>query len=340
MAKQPSHRVTHTRTPVLDGGGLSVDIEAAVSYWVEVLASEGYSEHTIRQYQKVDRFYRQFLSQRLGLESPTLAALTPSNVRQFAEWLRTTTVTRRIGGKPSRRGPVTVSQYVTTLKSLTSFLVKRARLKRDPLAEVHKPKIPTREVEVFTEEQVEAMIAVAARSHLPNRNQALIAFLADTGVRVSELIGLLRDDYTPWTVKAHGRAKIFGKGAKERYVDVGKRASQLVTAYEKFERHDDGAPNLFQNQDGAPLGRTAIDDMLKLVGHNARISGVRVSAHTFRSTWATNAVQHGKAFHVQAALGHSRPETTLRYIRKAQMLAEGSSLSVLDDWDKRKRSGR
>src|SRR5213076_789126 len=84
------------------------------------------------------------------------------------------------------------------------------------------------------------------------RDRALLEFAYATGVRVSELVALKLQDI----LFEDGVARVFGKGAKERLVPVGRRALGAVALYARQIRptldRGHGRGVLFLNARGAP----------------------------------------------------------------------------------------
>lgn len=62
------------------------------------------------------------------------------------------------------------------------------------MARLPKPRVPEEKVEPFMTDQVKAILEAARRSQQPRRNEAIILFLLDTGVRASELCNLTLDN--------------------------------------------------------------------------------------------------------------------------------------------------
>lgn len=313
----------------------------AMAYQIDCLRAEEKSPRTLDQYALVHRVFLRFLRESLGQESPTVAALNPNNTRGFIMWLKTKdSSVRTPGGRQIGHSDASVAQYVSCLKALSTFLHEHKKTRTNQLEKLKTPRVTRKEIAIFKPEHVSNMLAHCTDTHHPERNRAFISLLADTGIRVSEGIYLRLADYEPWTMKGGpGRAKVLGKGKKERYVGIGRELSVAIRAYLKFERPDDAeAPWLFLAADGGPLTRGLIDQVIKFLAGKAGVPpSIRASAHTFRHTWATIAARSGKTAAVQAALGHERPDMTLRYIRKAELELNGGIGSLLDEWKRKER---
>ena len=133
-------------------------------------------------------------------------------------------------------------------------------------------------------------------------------------MRVSELTGLRQADLDPRA----GIVRVFGKGAKERLVPIGRPALRWIGEYARRcrpfllkQRCADDA--LFLNARGRPMTRMAV---WKIVQAHARRAGVdrEVHPHTFRHSFATHLLEGGADLRaVQEMLGHADISTTQIY---------------------------
>ena len=152
------------------------------------------------------------------------------------------------------------------------------------------------------------------------RDFAFIMLLLDTGLRLSEGLGLQLPDLD----LEHATVKVLGKGNKERVVGL---SSRMVSEFEQYLRSREralegigmaGSPWVFPNDIGGKLSPKAIQQRMKRYGAAAGISGVRVSPHTLRHTHAVNFIRSGgDAFYLQRILGHESLEMTRRYCEVA-----------------------
>src|SRR5438105_3447188 len=120
---------------------------------------------------------------------------------------------------------------------------------------------------------------------LAMRDRALLEFAYATGARVSEVIGVKPQDF----LYEDGLVRIFGKGAKERIVPVGRRALGAVALYarEIRPRLDKGKGRglVFLNARGTPLSRVGAWSIIKRAAPLAGFTK-RVTPHTPRHTFA------------------------------------------------------
>lgn len=301
---------------------------------MSVLAGKGLSRETARLYGGIEDRFIGFLRRQLDLEEPTLAALTPVNVRRFADWLASEAREgTRYGGGGGSRSAETIGQYVGILKHWSSFLVRDGWIRSDPLAKLPWHKRRPKPVAAFTLSQVDRMVLCASATRDPLRNRAICLFLIDTGVRVSELVTLRAEHVALQKGHEPGRAKVLGKGARERYVYFGSKCSQAISKYTHMERSKASRePYLFLGHGGQPLSRTAVLELVKDLGAKAGIEGMRISPHVFRHAFAVNYLRAnpGQLEQLRRLLGHSQLAQVTHYARIAEADVERSYTSLGD----------
>ena len=201
--------------------------------------------------------------------------------------------------------------------------------------------IPTKRYErkligFLTKPEIEALLAAPDQSKWGGRRDRTLLHLAiQTGLRVSELIGLTCKDII-LDNGAHVRCK--GKGRKERCTPLRK---EVVVIIRSWLRERSGHPNdpLFPNARGGFLSRDGVEYLLaKHVAVASQkcssIQNKRISPHVLRHTAAMELLQHGVDITVIALwLGHESPETTQVYVQadmkmKEKALAKTASINV------------
>lgn len=191
-------------------------------------------------------------------------------------------------------------------------------------------------IDFLTKPEIEALLAAPDQNTWGGRRDSTLLHLAiQTGLRVSELIGLTCKDIV-LDSGAHVRCK--GKGRKDRCTPLLK---QLVAILRSWLRERSGQPDdpLFPNTRGGFLSRDGVEYLLKK--HVAvacqkcpSIQKKRVSSHVLRHTAAMELLQHGVDITVIALwLGHESPETTQIYVQanlkmKEEALAKTTPVNV------------
>ncbi len=218
----------------------------------------------------------------------------------------------------------TIRRQISAIRTYFKFLVGEGITARDPSERIESPKrwrtLPAVLKRWRTLPAVLTIAEVRKLLDAPNTNEplamrdvALLEFAYATGVRVSELVSLKLQDIR----FSEGVARVFGKGAKERIVPVGRRALGAVSSYAREIRPslDRGKARgfLFLNARGTPLSRVGAWGIIKAHARRARLTK-RVTPHTLRHTFATHLLEGGADLRaVQEMLGHADLSTTQLY---------------------------
>lgn len=242
----------------------------------------------------------------LGREEP--AAVAPADLREHL-------------ARMSERGLAasTVARCRSALRTYFRFLLAEGHLDSDPSEGLEAPARGRPLPHVLTYEQVLAVLeAIPVEDRLANRDRAMLEVLYGSGVRISELIGLLVRDLHP----DEGLALVRGKGDKQRFVPLGGSAARAVARYLRDTRpgldtRGESGGVLFLNHHGRPLSRTGAWMIVRRHVEAAKAAGTRlgdVTPHTFRHTFATHLLENGADLAaVQEMLGHADISTTQIY---------------------------
>ena len=155
------------------------------------------------------------------------------------------------------------------------------------------------------------------------KTRLFIAFLAQTGCRISEALNIeLGDMKTTGTYKI----RIRGKGGKERYVHA---TTNLI---ERIKARFMGNTWLFEHN-GSQYNRIAITGMIKTA--SLRVIGKEISAHVLRHSFATKQLEDGKSLKsVSSYLGHSSTSITADIYQHDSLSAEDAILDFDEGLDK------
>jgi len=210
--------------------------------------------------------------------------------------------------------PTTIRRQISAIRTYFKFLVGEGMAARDPSERIESPKRWRTLPAVLTVPEIDKLLAAPNTDEpLAIRDRALLEFAYATGVRVSELVALKLQDI----MFEDGIARVFGKGAKERLVPVGRRALGAVALYAREIRPtlDRGKTRgfLFLNARGTPLSRVGAWGVIKATARRAGLAK-RVTPHTLRHTFATHLLEGGADLRaVQEMLGHADLSTTQLY---------------------------
>jgi integrase/recombinase XerD len=208
-----------------------------------------------------------------------------------------------------------VARNLSAIKGFHKFLVREGITKYNPTEDVESPKLARKLPDVLHQHEIEKILAQPNTAEpLGIRDKTMLETMYACGLRVSELITLRQSDVYP----NEGFVRVFGKGAKERLVPIGKSALEWIEIYKEKVRVPlgklgRGRDVLFLNARGRPMSRMAVWNIVHDYTLKAGIKK-EVHPHTFRHSFATHLLEGGADLRaVQEMLGHSDISTTEIY---------------------------
>ncbi|HUP92601.1 MAG TPA: site-specific tyrosine recombinase XerD [Solimonas sp.] len=258
--------------------------------------------------------------------SPNTQSSYRSDLQLFARWLAPRGTALVAAGEAdirdylAARGRKARSQarLLSALRQFYRALYAEQQRPDDPTARLDSPKLGRRLPGTLSEREVEALLAAPdIATHLGLRDRAMLELIYASGLRVSELVGLV----LPRIDLRQGVVQVIGKGGRERLVPMGEPAMDWVRRYvgEARPALATGAASdwLFITARGEPMTR---QNFWHLVRRHARAAGITrtLSPHTLRHAFATHLVEHGADLRsVQSLLGHADLSTTQIYTHVA-----------------------
>ncbi|MDG5473691.1 tyrosine-type recombinase/integrase [Jeotgalibacillus sp. ET6] len=202
--------------------------------------------------------------------------------------------------------PLTVYTKLIGVKTFYKYCMEEGLITKDPVEHIPYPKIPDKVPTYLTKPELAQLRACVQHSLL---ERAIIEVFVATGVRVSELVAMNKEDINETERSIHIPE---GKGNKGRIVLISLESLHYLTAY--LKSRTDALPYVFINQ--------AASNRLRRQKINANFQaystqlGFRVIPHMLRHTFATHLAQKGMPLEcIQELLGHQRPATTQLYSR-------------------------
>ncbi|MGD0308545.1 MAG: tyrosine recombinase XerC [Acidobacteriota bacterium] len=273
------------------------------------------SPHTLRNYASDLYQFHHYLTHTAEGEprlEPELAQIDNLTIREFLGVLY-----RRQNRKSS------VARKLAALRSFLKYLAGQGAIPSNPAKIVASPKQEKRLPDHLTAAAVTELIeAHHAGSILGIRDRAIFEMFYATGIRVSELVGLNRDDLD----LDGGLVRVLGKGRKERIVPFGTKALEALTAYLDMRREPvakrrrwgisksaAAGDAIFLNCRGGRLTTRGVAVILDR--HVVKLAQrLRVHPHTLRHTFATHMLDAGADLRsIQELLGHESLSTTQKY---------------------------
>jgi site-specific recombinase XerD len=318
-----------------------MEIAALLQGYQLCAATEGKSLRSIEIVTQSVRYFREFLLAHGA--STDAAAIGPQEIRAFIFYLQQKP---RYSNHPLT--PVqdqllsehSVNCYVRSVRVFFSWLVSEEIIAAHPFERVKIPKVSKKIMPTFSAPQIQLLLdAMDTGNAQGQRNYTIILTLLDTGLRISELLGLQLADLQ----LNDGVLKVLGKGNKERLIPIGKQVQRLLWHYINHCRPVPARPKgdfLFLTDDGHPLTRGRVEKIMTVKGRKAGLAGIRCSPHTLRHTAAVTFLRNGgDVFALQRLLGHTNLEMTRRYCQLADTDVKKAHLtaSPVDNMDLRAR---
>ncbi len=280
-------------------------------YLSHIEIEKNYSKYTIRNYRHYLNVFKDWFGKKY--EQEYIEKLTTEMVQQYRLYLA-----RDEDEKGKRRLPVTQSYYVIALRAFLKFLAKRGIKSLSP-EKVDLPKSESRRIKFLTRDQVERLLRIPDVSdELGLRDRTILEVLFSTGLRVSELAKLNRDQID---LKSR-EFGIIGKGKRARLVFLSERASEWLKRY--LSIRDDQFKPLWIRYSGKKVGvvtsgeslRLSVRSIQRMVEKYRKMAGlpIKVSPHILRHSFATTLLSSGADLRsVQEMLGHKNVATTQIY---------------------------
>jgi len=209
----------------------------------------------------------------------------------------------------------TVHHYYRVLKTFFTWCIKEEFLKESPMAKIRFANPKLKMIPPYTTTQIQKMLAVCDydfrhnAQFLASRNKAIILVFLDTGLRVSELSGMLLTDID----RDRGRISVVCKGAKERMVRIGATAQKALWKYLVY-RPESRFNEVWLTEEGKPMKTAGVQIMIRRIKERAGIQGDG-SCHRFRHTFAINFLRMDRnPFNLQYLLGHSDLRMVKHYV--------------------------
>ncbi len=276
----------------------------------------------------VERFLDAQWSER-GLRENTLASYR-ADLKGFSTWLADQKIALTAASVDDIRSylrhrneaglkATSNARLLSTLRRFFRWAESTGEVSADPTARLVNPRRGRPLPKTLSEAQVEALLDIPdTDAVLGMRDKAMLETLYATGLRVSELVGLIDRQLH----LQRGVVSVTGKGGKERLVPLGEIAVDWLERYLQTARPElaKGSANdaVFLSRRGQPMTRQAFWYRVKARAKAAGVD-VPVSPHTLRHAFATHLLNHGADLRVvQMLLGHSDLSTTQIYTHIAK----------------------
>lgn len=190
------------------------------------------------------------------------------------------------------KAPATVSRCIASLKCFFEYCRKQEMISADPAEGLRPPKVEKRFPQILTVDEMERLMeAPDLNSDKGIRDRAMLELLYATGIRVSELLALKKED-----VNLTMEYVICHEKARDRIVPFGLAAKNALLKYleETCERMQGDCENqyLFVNCSGKVMSRQGFWKLIKRYAEKAEIEK-EITPHTFRHSFAAHLLEQG-----------------------------------------------
>lgn len=269
------------------------------------------SRLTIRNYEHYLNVLIEFLSEKDKEKELDITDINSETIRNFRLFL-----SRRPGTNGEMK-IVTQSYYVIALRSFLKWLVKNDYKVMQP-EKLDVPKNKDHSLKFLDTSQINRLFSQPLIS-TPNgiRDRVILELLFSTGLRVSELVGLNRDQINLNT-REFG---VVGKGGRSRVVFISKQAAAILDKYLKSRMdrfkplfiHYSGKKDIVSDDNSVRLTARSVQRLVKKYVAGAKLP-VNATPHTIRHSMATDLLRSGADLRsVQEILGHKNIATTQIY---------------------------
>lgn len=289
---------THCRRSVSRGDDACTDpsshpVRLAFEAFLDYQRATGYSRKTTLDYERITGRFIDFLCGQCN----DLDEVKPHHITSYLASLQ-------------ERGlsPWTVNAHYRRMHAFWNWCLKQELVEHDPflklraprLTELHKPALSTDEVKRLLD-------GCTGKDWQRLRDRAILLVCLDTGLRLSELLAMRVAD------GKRDRFIVTGKGRKQRVVFLSAQTRYAISKYLS------NCPYRLNDYD--PLwwgerGRMTFEGMRMVFRHLSERTGVKVTSHTLRRTFATDLIRDETPLEaVRQLLGHSSLQAMAHYLR-------------------------
>jgi site-specific recombinase XerD len=268
----------------------TLPMEPLVREWLQDQRILGRSPRTIG-------WYRQKLSWYLANGgAQTLDALTAAELKRFV-------------GECQDRGLTdeSVRGHFSSIRAFANWAKREGYPVAEATLHVRAPKVAQKEMETFSQAQIDAILGVVRQGW----GSMAVQLLLGTGMRVGEMCALRLEDLEDDGETAFLKVQR-GKGSKFRRTPASPRLRRELGRYVNRLRPVSASDQLLLLRNGRPITVGGTQELMKRI---ARRVGFRVNAHKFRHTFATEYLRRGGDIErLRKILGHETYFMVMRYV--------------------------
>jgi len=272
------------------------------------------SQRTIKMYGYYLSFFQDWLIKNYQNENFEVEKIDENIIRGFRLFI-SHNYKNPFKGQLKRQ---TQNYFLVALRSFFRYLIKQ-KLKVISPEMIELGKQRDRTIKFLLPEELEKLFNVVdVSSKIGLRDRAILEVLFSTGLRVSELVSLNREQVNIES----GEFGVIGKGGKARVVFLSKKAKEWLKKY--LNKRNDPYSPLFIRYSGPKSKegltnekmRLSVRSVERIIDKYRKKAGIlfRIGPHVLRHSFATDLLSHGADLRsVQEMLGHKNISTTQIY---------------------------
>jgi len=206
--------------------------------------------------------------------------------------------------------PRSVSRKLSCLRSFFGWIKRQGERMDNPMLKIRGPKVEKRLPQFikqteFTEERIDPLFG---NDFDGIRDRLMLELFYQTGIRLSELLGLKELDVSSTHIK------VLGKRNKERIIPIGKDLFERISFYRSHKPTQNDSQNvLFVKRDGRKLSSKFV--YRKINTYLGSVTNAqKKSPHVLRHTFATHMLNNGAGLEtLKELLGHANLSATQVY---------------------------
>ena len=310
---------------------ITVDLPMFVRRFAnEYLVTRNKAPRTVLGYVGDIKVFLEFLEKTQGIpvmqiSVKTLGSLTADDIQDYLMYLmrydrldpNSARKIRESNDAPAR------ARKLSSLRALYRYLIAHDYLEKNVAELVDMPRLQEKPVTYLEKEEVRDVLQGAETGSSLTKKQykfskgqqmrdiAILTLLLNTGIRVSEMVGIDLQDID-WNER---RIRVFRKGRKEQYVYFNEPVQEALEDYINYERKSDSDDlnALFISRKGQRITVRSVERMVKKYTASV-VPATNITPHKLRSTFATNLYEETGDIYVTAdALGHASMQTVKKY---------------------------
>ncbi len=259
-----------------------------------------YSIHTIEAYRRDLELFSEYLSAEFECEM-----LVDSSHSMIRSWV--------MSSLEEELAITSVQRRISTLRSFFKYAYRRGWIDANPTTKIIAPKKEKLLPSFVKETEMRKLLEEITfeEEFQGERDKMILELLYQTGMRVSELVGLTHKDID----YKLSHVKVLGKRNKERLIPISEKLSNQLRVYDlkKTDTFEHETPNLIVNNHGEKASRKFVYTKVKY--YLSQVSSLKTkSPHVLRHTFATHMLINGADINaIKEILGHASLAATQVY---------------------------